>query len=133
LVHISEVSWEKVEDLTKLYKVNDTVKVKVLTIDQATGKLNLSIKQLSADPWSTVAEKYPENSVVSGVISRIAPFGVFVTIEPGIDGLIHISKVPAGEEPKVGDKVQVSVEKVEPEARRMSLSIVLSEVPMGYK
>lgn len=133
LVHISEVSWEKVEDLTKMYKVNDTVKVKVLTIDQATGKLNLSIKQLSADPWSTVAEKYPENSVVSGVVSRVAPFGVFVTIEPGIDGLIHISKVPAGEEPKVGDKVQVSVEKVEPEARRMSLSIVLSEVPMGYK
>lgn len=133
LVHISEISWEKVEDLSKMFRVGDTVKVKVLTIDQATGKLNLSVKQLSADPWSVVAEKYPEGTVVSGVVSRIAPFGVFVTVEPGVDGLIHISKVPAGEEPKVGAKIQVSVEKLEPEARRMSLGIVLSEVPMGYK
>ncbi len=133
LAHISEISWEKVEDLTRLYKVGDTVKVKVLAIDSATGKLNLSIKQLSGDPWSTVAEKYPEGSVVSGVVSRIAPFGVFVTVEPGVDGLIHISKVPAGEEPKPGTKIQVSVEKLEPDVRRMSLGLVLSEVPMGYK
>ncbi|MEK7458603.1 MAG: S1 RNA-binding domain-containing protein, partial [Patescibacteria group bacterium] len=91
------------------------------------------IKQLSTDPWSIVAEKYAEGTVVSGVVSRIAPFGVFVTVEPGIDGLIHISKVPAGEEPKVGQKISVSVEKLEPEVRRMSLSMVLSEVPMGYK
>jgi len=133
LVHISEVSWEKVEDLTKMYRVGETVKVKVLTIDAATGKLNLSIKQLSGDPWASVAEKYPEGTVVSGTVSRIAPFGVFVTIEPGVDGLIHISKVPAGEEPKPGTKIQVSVEKLEPEVRRMSLGLVLSEVPMGYK
>ena len=116
-----------------MYKIGDEVKVKVVTVDQATGKLNLSIKQLSQDPWSTVTEKYAEGTVMSGTVSRIAPFGVFVTIEPGIDGLIHISKVPAGEEPKVGDKLQVSVEKLEPDVRRMSLGIVLSEVPMGYK
>ena len=133
LVHISEISWEKVDDISKIFRVGDVVKVKIVAIDQATGKLNLSIKQLSADPWSTVAEKYAEGTVVSGVVSRIAPFGVFVTVEPGIDGLIHISKVPAGEEPKVGQKIQVSVEKLEPEARRMSLGMVLSEVPMGYK
>lgn len=133
LVHISEISWEKIEDLSRMFSVGDEVKVKVLTIDQATGKLNLSMKQLSSDPWSTVAEKYPDGTVISGIVSRIAPFGVFVTVEPGVDGLIHISKVPAGEEPKVGEKIQVSVEKLEPEARRMSLSIVLSEVPMGYK
>ncbi len=133
LVHISEISWEKVDDISKIFRVGDGVKVKIVAIDQATGKLNLSIKQLSADPWSIVAEKYPEGTVVSGVVSRIAPFGVFVTVEPGIDGLIHISKVPAGEEPKVGQKVQISVEKLEPDARRMSLGMVLSEVPMGYK
>lgn len=133
LVHISEISWEKLDDLNAVYKVGDIVNVKLLTIDQATGKVNLSIKQLSDDPWLTAKDRYPEGSVVQGMVTRIAPFGVFVMIEPGIDGLIHISKIPAGEEPKPHDTIQVSVERVEPDARRMSLGIVMTEVPMGYK
>lgn len=133
LVHISEMSWMKVEDPHKLFKVGDKVKVKVLGIDQAAGKLNLSIKQLTDDPWNTIADRYPVGSTVSGKVSRVESFGVFVNFEAGVDGLIHISKVVSLDDYKIGDKVTVNVESVEPDKRRMSLSPVLTTVPMGYK
>lgn len=133
LVHISEISWEKVNDPNDYFKLGDQIKVKVLGVDEAAGKLNLSVKQLSGDPWDTVKDKYPEGAKVAGRVTRTAPFGTFVTLEPGIDGLIHISKIPAGDEPKVGEEVQVFVESVDPEQRRMSLGVVLTEVPIGYK
>jgi len=133
LVHISEISWEKVENPNQLYKVGDKVKVKVLSVDKETGKMNLSIKRLGDDPWVTIADRYQDGMTISGKVSRIAPFGVFVNLEPGVDGLIHISKIPAGKEPKVGEKLDVTVEKVEPEARRMRLGLMLTEVPVDYK
>jgi len=131
LVHISEISWEKVNDPNDYFKQGDRVKVKVLGVDN--GKLNLSVKQLSGDPWTTIAEKYPEGKQVKGRVTRTAPFGVFVTLEPGVDGLIHISKIPAGSEPKVGDELDVVVDTIEVENRRMSLGLVLKEVPVMYK
>lgn len=133
LVHISEISWEKVNDPNDYFKLGDRVKVKVLGIDEAAGKLNLSVKQMSDDPWHTVATKYPVGAKVTGKVSRTAPFGAFVTLEPGIDGLIHISKIPSGNEPKVGSEIEIFVEHVDPEQRRMSLGLVLTEVPVGYK
>lgn len=133
LVHISEMSWMKVEDPNTLFKVGDQVKVKVLGIDQSVGKLNLSIKQLSSDPWSTIGERYPVGEVVTGKISRVESFGVFVNFEDGVDGLIHVSKLGSLDEYVVGDKISVTVESLEPEKRRMSLSPVLTTVPMGYK
>ncbi len=133
LVHISEISWEKVNDPNDYFKLGDSVTVKVLGIDEEAGKLNLSVKQLQDDPWSTIEDKYPIGAKVTGEVTRSAPFGVFVTLEPGVDGLIHISKIPSGNEPKVGEEIQVFVESVDPEQRRMSLGIVLTEVPMGYK
>lgn len=133
LVHISEMSWMKVENPNELYKSGDKVKVKVLGIDQTVGKLNLSIKRLTNDPWSTIAEKYPIGATVTGKISRVESFGIFVNFEEGVDGLIHISKLGSLDEYKVDDKITVSVESVEPEKRRMSLSPVLTTVPMGYK
>ncbi len=133
LVHISEMSWMKVEDPHNYFKDGAEVKVKVLGIDQAAGKLNLSIKQLAMDPWSTIAEKYPIGEVVSGKISRVESFGVFVNFEPGVDGLIHISKLFSLDDYKVGEKVSVMVENIEVDKRRMSLSPVLTTVPMGYK
>jgi ribosomal protein S1 len=133
LVHISEIAWEKVNDPNDYFKLGDRVKVKVLGVDTSMGKLNLSVKQLSADPWSTADKKYPSGAKVTGKVSRTAPFGAFVTLEPGVDGLIHISKIPAGSEPKVGDTVDVYVESVDVEQRRMSLGMVLTEVPVGYK
>ncbi len=133
LVHISEISWEKVNDPRDFYKVSDKIKVKVLGVERESGKLNLSIKQLGNDPWTAVADSYPVGTTITGKVSRVAPFGVFVRVEPGVDGLIHSSKLSPDQFYGVGDDVTVTVESVEPSLRRMSLSIVLTEVPIGYK
>lgn len=133
LVHISEISWEKVDKIESYVKVGDELKVKVLGIEEGTGKLNLSIKQLANDPWDDVEKKYGEGKKVSGTVSRVVPFGVFVHFEPGVDGLIHVSKLPADRELKEGEKVDVYVENLDAKQRRMSLNMVLSEVPVGYK
>jgi len=133
LIHISEISWEKVEDPAKFHNVGDKVKVKVLGVDKKTGKLNLSIKQLLPDPWKDIEKKYPVDSKVKGTVVRLAPFGVFVKLEPGIEGLIHISKIPAEKTFEVGEKVDCFVEFLDKENRRLSLGLVLKEKPVGYK
>ncbi len=133
LVHISEISWEKVEEPSSYYKEGDKVKVKVLAIDKKSGKLNLSIKQLTPDPWEGIEKKYKVEAKVKGKVVRLAPFGAFVNLEPGVDGLIHISKIPAEKSLKVGDKVSCYIESIDPEARRLSLGLVLKEKPVGYK
>jgi small subunit ribosomal protein S1 len=133
LVHISEISWEKVDNPADHYKERDEVKVKVLAIDKKSGRLNLSIKQLTDDPWAGVKKKYKVEARVKGKVVRLAPFGAFVNLEPGIDGLIHISKIPAEKSLKVGDQVNCYIESIDPEARRMSLGLVLKEKPVGYK
>ena len=133
LVHISEISWEKVSHPKDYHKVGDRLKVRVLGTDERTGKLNLSIKQLSDDPWVTVAERYEVGMSVTGTVSRVEPFGVFVNVEAGIDGLIHSSKLEAGTTFKKGDSVTVNVESVDSEQRRMSLSLISSEDLSMYK
>jgi ribosomal protein S1 len=133
LVHISEISWEKVADPHDHHKVGEKLKVKVLGVDSDAGKLNLSIKQLSNDPWTDIADRYPAGTTVTGKVSRVAPFGVFVHVEPGVDGLIHTSKLSPDQFFEPGDELTVIVESVDPAQRRMSLSIVLTEAPMGYK
>lgn len=133
LIHISEISWEKVNHPKDYHKIGDRLKVRVLGIDDKTGKLNLSIKQLQQDPWQKIAESYPIGTTFTGKVTRIESFGAFVNVEPGVDGLIHASKLDPSRDLKAGDEVTVNVESVSPEQRRMSLSMVLTEVPMGYK
>jgi len=133
LIHISEISWEKVENPSKFYNFGDKIKVKVLGIDKKTGKLNLSIKQLFPDPWGDIDKKYPVDSKVKGTVVRLAPFGVFINLEPGIEGLIHVSKIPAEKSFEVGEKVDCFVEFLDKENRRLSLGLVLKEKPVGYK
>jgi len=133
LIHISEISWEKVNHPKDYHKIGDRLKVRVLGIDDKTGKLNLSIKQLQQDPWQKIAEAYPIGTTFTGKVTRIESFGAFVNVEPGVDGLIHSSKLDPSRDLAAGDDVTVNVESVSPDQRRMSLSMVLTEVPMGYK
>lgn len=133
LVHISEASWEKVEDPNKLFSVGDKVKVMVIGIDEESFRLALSIKKLVPDPWQEKVKKYKVDSQVSGKVIRLAPYGAFVELEEGVEGLLHISKIPAEKKINVGDKVSCFVEAVEPEKRRLSLGLVLKKKPVGYK
>ena len=133
LVHISEVSWEKVDEVSKVFKDGDKVKVKVIGVDEENGKLALSVKRLSSDPWSVVAEKFKIDTNHAGVVSKIAPYGVLVRLEKGIEGLIHASKMPVDRSFKEGDKVDVFVESVDLSKRRLSLGVVLTAKPVGYK
>ena len=133
LIHISEISWEKVNHPKDYHSVGDRLKVKVLGVDERTNKLNLSIKQLVDDPWITIGEKYSPGTTFTGKVTRLESFGAFVNVEPGVDGLIHSSKLDPTKELKVGEEVTVNVENVVPDQRRMSLSVVLTEAPMGYK
>lgn len=133
LIHISEISWEKVEDPNEMFKVGQEVKVQVIGVDKAVGKLNLSIKQMSGDPWTEIEKNYAVGTKHTGKVIRIAPYGIFVNFDKGVDGLIHISKKPADKEFAVGDKVEVFVEMIDVKNRRMSLGVVLTEVPVAYK
>ncbi|MDO5561368.1 MAG: S1 RNA-binding domain-containing protein [bacterium] len=133
LVHISEISWEKVTHPGNYHKLGDRIKVKVLEVDPANEKLNLSIKQLSDDPWLTIDQRYPIGSVVSGTVSRVEQFGVFVNVETGVDGLIHSSKLDGEQKLAKGDKVSVNVESIDKENKRMSLTLISNELPIDYK
>jgi small subunit ribosomal protein S1 len=123
LVHISELSWERVNDPSELFKVDQSVEVKVLGVDLESGKVNLSIKRLSSSPWENIEEKFYPGKKVKGSINKITPYGIFVNLASGIDGLIHSSKIPEGHEYKVGDSIEASVESITPETRRLSLKL----------
>lgn len=133
LIHISEIAWEKVEDMGQYLKTGDSVKVKVIGVDPNTGKLTLSLKQLLPDPWEHVLDMFEKDSQVKGKVSRVSPYGIFVTLSPGVEGLIHISKVAPGEEPKVGQEITCLIEDIQPDKRKVSLSMALTEKPMGYR
>ncbi len=125
LVHISEISWEKVDNVNEIYKVGDKIKVKLLNKEE--GRLQFSIKRLSDDPWKKIEEKYPKDSEFEGEITRIAGFGVLVRLEAGIEGLVHISKLGGVTDFKEGDKVKVYVESVDVARRKMSLGLVMTD------
>lgn len=125
LVHISEIAWEKVSNPADYYSVGSKISVKVLGIDEGSKKLALSVKQLIDNPWDGVEERYPVNSKVSGVVSKIVPFGAFVNLEKGLDGLIHVSE--SIEAVKVGDKVEAIVTNVDGAKQKLALSTRLLE------
>jgi small subunit ribosomal protein S1 len=133
LVHISEIAWEKVTSPSDYFKVGQNVRVMVLGREEKSGKLNLSIKQLTPNPWVKLAEKYSKDQVVSGKVIRIAQFGAFIELEPGLMGLIHISKIPSNKELKTGEMVECSIEAIDAGQKRISLAPVLTEKPLGYK
>ena len=130
LVHISDLSWtKKVRHPSELFKKGDEVEAVVLGIDVQQERVSLGIKQLGSDPWTTITERYPLNTRINGKVSSIADFGVFVEIEEGIEGLIHISQLSPErvDKPsslfKPGDPVEALVYQIDPKERRIGLSI----------
>lgn len=133
LIHISELSWEKIDDVSKEMKVGTKLKVQVIGVDEETGKLALSVKRLTDDPWLVITKKYKTDTKHEGTVTKIAPYGVLVRMEKGIEGLIHASKMPAEQSFVEGQKIEVFVESVDLDKRRLSLGVVLSSKPVGYK
>jgi ribosomal protein S1 len=120
LVHISEIAWEKVNNPSSYFSVGQTVKVMVLGIDEQSKKLALSVKRLTPNPWEVVEEKYPIGTKVKGIVSKIVPFGAFVTIEKGLDGLVHVSE--AASPLKEGEEVDAIVIQVDGTNQKLALS-----------
>lgn len=133
LVHISEIAWEKVGNPADYFKNGDKIKVLVIGKEDSTGKLNLSIKQLTPDPWQKLVKKYSLEQQIEGKVTKISSFGAFVELEKGLEGLIHVSKIPAGVEMKEGEKITCVVEGIDNQKRKISLSLVLKEKPVGYR
>ncbi len=133
LIHISEIAWEKVESTASYIKTGQRLDVKAIGADQTNGKLTLSLKQLTPDPWLDVVKMFSIDQTIKGKVARVSDYGIFVTLLPGIEGLIHISKLAPGEEPKLGEDIECTVEEVIPEKRKISLSLVTHAKPIGYR
>ncbi|MDP2633052.1 MAG: S1 RNA-binding domain-containing protein [Candidatus Curtissbacteria bacterium] len=133
LVHISEISWEKVDDPGKIFKVGDSVSVVVIAKDTTTGRLNLSIKQLLQDPFVEASKNYSKEQKVRGKISKVTPYGVFVNLSEGVEGLIHISKIPPNVEYNSGQEIDCEIEAVDTASRKISLVPIVTEKPILYR
>lgn len=131
LVHISHLSWNKVQNTGDVVKKGDKVKVKVIGIRD--GKLALSIKEAQGDPWEKIEKKFKLEDKIDGKVSKVSDYGIFVEIAPGIDGLVHMTKIPPGKKFNPGESVKVFVEDINPTEKRISLGLVLTEKPLGYK
>jgi small subunit ribosomal protein S1 len=128
LVHISDISWTKrFKHPSELYKKGQTVQAKVLYIDKENERFSLSIKELNPNPWQSIEQRYPVNSLVTGTITNITDFGFFVEVEEGIEGLVHISELSRDKNKmaglKVGDLIRAKVIHSSPQERRIGLSI----------
>ncbi len=130
LIHRSELSWGRFEHPKEVVKVGDEVKAKVLSVDKERERVNLSIKALTPDPWQTAAEKYEVGQRIKGKVVGLTPFGAFVEIEPGLEGLIHITEMSWTKRPrhpsevlKEGEEVEAVVLRIDPEQRRLSLGL----------
>jgi len=129
LVHVSQMSWERVKNPADLLEVGQKVRVAVKNVDRQTGKIGLSIRDTVESPWKNAADKYHVGAAVRGVVSRIAQFGAFVRLEPGVEGLVHVSELAHRHVHSVssvvreGEAVECKVLTCDPDEQRISLSI----------
>jgi small subunit ribosomal protein S1 len=134
LLHVSEMSWQRVQDPLTIVQPGQTVKVIVLKIDHERRKVSLGLKQLTASPWDNIGEKYHVGDIVTGKVSRLMDFGAFVELEPAVEGLIHISELAPQRVFRVTDivkpeqEVQIKVLSVDPAQRRISLSLKAAQI-----
>ena len=129
LVHISQVSHEHIDNISSVLQEGQEVNVKVLSVDPENERISLSIKETLPGPWAQLEEKAPKGSVLEGKVQRLVPFGAFIEVFPGIEGLVHISQIShkhintPHEVLKEGQQIQVKVLEVNVEDKRLSLSI----------
>lgn len=129
LLHISEISWQPVRSPEEVLKMGGELTVVVLKVDREAGKVSLSLRQAQPHPWDTVAQKYEVGQIVKGMITKLAPFGAFVRIEPGVEGLIHISELSSKpitspqQVVKEGEEHATKVLRIDTERRRLALSL----------
>ncbi|MFM8378358.1 MAG: S1 RNA-binding domain-containing protein, partial [Planctomycetia bacterium] len=129
LVHVSQLSWDRVANPADVLQPGQKVRVIVKKIDRQTGKIALSARDLVESPWKRAAEKYHAGATVKGTVSRIAQFGAFVKLEPGVEGLVHVSELAhrhvrsVGDVVKEGEQVECRVLACDPDEQRLSLSI----------
>ncbi len=130
LLHVSDISWGRVNKPEDVLSVGQQLQVRLLKIDRETNKISLGLKQLEPEPWEAVPVKYQTGQRVQGTVTRLADFGAFVELEPGVEGLIHISEMSWGkklhhpsEAVKQGDQVDVVILGIKPEERRISLGL----------
>jgi len=129
LLHISEITWRDMKDATKLLKVGDKIKVKIIEYNKENKKISLSIKQFSPDPWENIIEKYSIGDEVEGKVTKIKDFGAFVEIEEGLNGLLHISEMAwvyvknPSELISEGEVLKLRILEIEPEKKKISLGL----------
>ncbi len=130
LLHITDMSWGRVGHPSELFQVSDKVEVTVLKYDRETGRISLGLKQKSADPWTGVAAKYPVGTRVRGRVVSLTDYGAFVELEPGVEGLVHVSEMSWTHEVRhpsrvvsVGDQVEAAVLNIDPGSRKISLGM----------
>ncbi len=130
LLHVTDMSWGRLQNPSELFKVGDTVQVKVLKFDRDRERVSLGYKQLLPDPWETIEERFPPATRITGKIASVADYGAFVELEPGVEGLVHVSEMSWSKRIKhpskivsPGDPVEVEVLSVDPRARRVSLGM----------
>jgi small subunit ribosomal protein S1 len=135
LLHVGDLSWSRVADASQVVKVGQEVQVKVLKIDRQTSKINLGLKQLMPSPWDGIEQKYPRGKTVPGKVTRLMDFGAFVELEPGVEGLIHISELSPNRVRRVADIVQagqqvdVRILKIDADAKKIALSLRPASTP----
>ncbi len=130
LLHVTDMSWGRLQSPNELFKVGDSIQVKVLKFDRDRERVSLGYKQLLPDPWSSVEERFPVGARVSGRVASVADYGAFVELENGVEGLVHVSEMSWSKRVKhpskivnPGDTVEVEVLSVDPKARRISLGM----------
>ncbi|MGL4397537.1 MAG: 30S ribosomal protein S1, partial [Hyphomicrobium sp.] len=130
LLHVTDMAWRRVNHPSEILNVGDTVKVQIIRINPETQRISLGMKQLQSDPWSAIAEKYPVGAKIKGSVTNIADYGAFVELEPGVEGLIHVSEMSwtkknthPGKIVSTSQQVEVQVLEVDPQKRRISLGL----------
>ena len=139
LVHISELSWNHVNHPSEVVKVGQEVEVEVLDVDMNRERISLGLKQTTEDPWRSLVKKYPVGAIVEGKVTKLVPFGAFVELGDGIEGLVHISEMAKQhvDQPSqvthVGETVHVKVMEIDLDRRRVSLSMKAAAETLGFE